>query len=1083
MARRRREREERRRQREEEAKREEEEMERRREERRREREERRRQMDLELGGTTTTTSSETSSSSSSSNTAKQEEEERKAREEKQRKEQEEKEREEREARRQREREEREKEEKEAEARKAKEEKEREDRRRQEREEREREREQKEREEKDREERRQREKEDREREEKRQREKEDREREEKRQRDREDREREEKRQREKEEQEREERRQRERDEKEREEKKQKEREAQDDDWRRQKKDDGKMAEVRAENERLESANRSLEKQVASLKRELEDVSSLKDKVSSLEKENASLKAEIERLRSAAASSSASSAKTVIEEETSSAPRLTSATKNRPTRTKPGRGLVSKDSEKSEPAAVADEPEEEVKIAPEKVLGKSASTAMDMLAATLRGNAGKKPASSGNVFVSAGTKGGEISRSLFMLKGKTRIRAVRVEDSPKSITQNDVFILETKTHIWTYIGNSANRLKIARAVDVVGKMQRQRGQARAATLETVEKKNEHDPSSDRKRNQFWGEFEAGEPANIPEGEDDTEWELNYEAKTNLFLINPGFELVPMAQGKLKQEDLEGDKVYLLDSPYEMYVWCGKSSDMNHRKESVEKAQEMLATAKADGLKAAWVEVERVAEKGESALFEDKFFKWSDSMRHVIGKVQHKALSNVAVSDKKQELPRILLMHEGELEPPQEYTDDLDGTPEIILVKDFRRSPLPASEHGTFYSKHCYIILYRYSDTGIFYYWLGRDAGVTEMGTAASLAKEWAGECGLNRPNLVRVDQGKENRHFLQLFKGRMLVYMGERGSETQRTKSMFHLRGTEAANTRSFECPDVSGVYLNSDDVFILNTKENQYMWVGEYANSSLRTIASDVAEKVRGNRSSCKKVEEGSEPETFKESIGWKSEYAKHEKRVNDLPVKLFICTNANKQYRADRCAEFVQTDLCHENQAILDRYTEVIVWIGRTTKPEDRQIVMEVAVDYVDKARDGRTNCNVWVMEEGEENVDFTRYFQAWDPYRQKSTKKHIVQGPPLLRRDSSLAKAQELLKGSQAGTKYPLKVLLDRDYLPAGVDKKCLENFLRDEDFPEVFGMTSKEFFALPAWKRLEKKKTSPLF
>jgi hypothetical protein len=48
----------------------------------------------------------------------------------------------------------------------------------------------------------------------------------------------------------------------------------------------------------------------------------------------------------------------------------------------------------------------------------------------------------------------------------------------------------------------------------------------------------------------------------------------------------------------------------------------------------------------LKPSWVEVERVAEKGEGALFEDKFFKWSDSMRAVIGKVSHKTLSNVAI-----------------------------------------------------------------------------------------------------------------------------------------------------------------------------------------------------------------------------------------------------------------------------------------------------------------------------------------------------------------------------------------------------------------------------------------------------
>jgi hypothetical protein len=63
------------------------------------------------------------------------------------------------------------------------------------------------------------------------------------------------------------------------------------------------------------------------------------------------------------------------------------------------------------------------------------------------------------------------------------------------------------------------------------------------------------------------------------------------------------------------------------------------------------------------------------------------------------------------------------------------------------------------------------------------------------------------------------------------------------------------------------------------------------------------------------------------------------------------------------------------------------------------------------------------------------------------------------------------------------SGAKHALKVLMDRDYLPPGVDKRSLENYLRDEDFPEAFSMTAKEFWALPSWKRLEKKKTSPLF
>jgi hypothetical protein len=45
---------------------------------------------------------------------------------------------------------------------------------------------------------------------------------------------------------------------------------------------------------------------------------------------------------------------------------------------------------------------------------------------------------------------------------------------------------------------------------------------------------------------------------QGDDDTQWELDYEAKTSLFRVDGGFQLTLLGQGKLKQEDLETDKV---------------------------------------------------------------------------------------------------------------------------------------------------------------------------------------------------------------------------------------------------------------------------------------------------------------------------------------------------------------------------------------------------------------------------------------------------------------------------------------------------------------------------------------------
>ncbi len=137
------------------------------------------------------------------------------------------------------------------------------------------------------------------------------------------------------------------------------------------------------------------------------------------------------------------------------------------------------------------------------------------------------------------------------------------------------------------------------------------------------------------------------------------------------------------------------------------------------------------------------------------------------------------------------------------------------------------------------------------------------------------------------------------------------------------------------------------------------------------------MAKSVCELVKGDRSDYKSEVEGSESSKFKEAIGGDLEgHAKHETRPNDLPIKFFLCSNANKQYRADRTAFFVQSDLSHSHQAILDRYSEVLVWLGRDTKPEDKKIALEVAIDYVGKANDGRKQCPVLVVEEGEKEKE-----------------------------------------------------------------------------------------------------------
>lgn len=76
-------------------------------------------------------------------------------------------------------------------------------------------------------------------------------------------------------------------------------------------------------------------------------------------------------------------------------------------------------------------------------------------------------------------------------------------------------------------------------------------------------------------------------------------------------------------------------------------------------------------------------------------------------------------------------------------------------------------------------------------------------------------------------VRVVQGFEPRHFLKIFKGKMITYASDDGVDKTH---LFRIRGTCAEDVRADE-RDAISASLASDDVFILRTPTNAFIWNG------------------------------------------------------------------------------------------------------------------------------------------------------------------------------------------------------------------------------------------------------------
>lgn len=82
-----------------------------------------------------------------------------------------------------------------------------------------------------------------------------------------------------------------------------------------------------------------------------------------------------------------------------------------------------------------------------------------------------------------------------------------------------------------------------------------------------------------------------------------------------------------------------------------------------------------------------------------------------------------------------------------------------------------------HGFFYGGDCYLVLYTYDVNGkpcyILYIWQGRHASQDELAASAYQAVEVDQQFG-GAPVQVRVSMGKEPRHFMAIFKGKLVIY---------------------------------------------------------------------------------------------------------------------------------------------------------------------------------------------------------------------------------------------------------------------------------------------------------------------
>ncbi|KAK2862272.1 hypothetical protein Q5P01_001805 [Channa striata] len=686
-----------------------------------------------------------------------------------------------------------------------------------------------------------------------------------------------------------------------------------------------------------------------------------------------------------------------------------------------------------------------------------------------------------------------KRLLHVKGKKRVVAKEVEMNWKSFNLGDVFLLDTGKTIIQWNGPKSNRQERLKGM-MLAKDIRDRERGGRAEIRVIEG-DEEDKSLQNMEilNDVLGERTAA----LTDGPPDETMDQEQKANLTLYHVSDAdgqMKVTEVATRPLVQDLLNHDDCYILDQGgAKIFVWKGKKANKAERQAAMSRALDFI---KANNYPIT-TNVETVNDGAESALFKQLFQRWTvKDQTQGLGK----AHSRGKVAHITQEKFDASLMHVmPEIAAQERMVDNGTGQVEVWRIENLELVPVDPQTYGYFYGGDCYLILYTYLVNNkkcyLLYIWQGRHATQDELAASAFQAVDLDQKYG-GEPVQVRVTMGKEPRHFMAIFKGKMVIFEGgtsrKGSSNPEPPLRLFQVHGSDPFNTKAIEVPAMAAS-LNSNDVFLLKSQSAVYLWCGKGSSGDERAMAKEVNSVIcqNSNDISEEMVAEGQEPIAFWELLGGKAPYAS-EKRLQqtvfDHQPRLFECSNKTGRFIVTEVSQFTQDDLSEDDVMLLDTWDQVFLWIGKEANEVERTEAVVTSEEYLRThpgARDPHTP--IVLVKQGFEPPTFTGWFTAWDPSKwsgglsYEELKKELgdFTSPVILTTEN---KSVENEKTFQC---FPPEALVGKlvSDLPEGVDPTKKEKHLSDSDFTSVFGMDRDNFASLPQWKQLKLKKEKGMF
>lgn len=462
-------------------------------------------------------------------------------------------------------------------------------------------------------------------------------------------------------------------------------------------------------------------------------------------------------------------------------------------------------------------------------------------------------------------------------------------------------------------------------------------------------------------------SGSASRVPDestSEDDEAFEKAEERLTTLYTVSDAsgaLKVDPIATKPLKQEMLNTNDCFILDTGSGIYVWIGKKATEQEKKQGMSRAQGFLTSKKYP----AWTKISRTVEGAESAPFKQYFATWKDhgASHHRLVRAAYDMDSDSIASD-DLDVSNFHKLKKAGGRALGFMPDNGEGDAEVFRVENFALVPVDVGNYGFFFSGDSYVIKYEYRNKRgghgfVIYYWQGLHSSIDEKASSAMLTTKMVNELQ-GKAMSVRVVEGFEPRHLLKIFKGKFVVFSGGKAAGFKNVHDhdtydvdgtrLFRVRGTGEDDVRATQMPEVAAS-LASDDAFILETPATTFVWLGEGASVFEHSMAENVAKILSPDRAATL-INEKSEPEEFWSALGGQGEYD-HEIDPPGAPYlepRLFHCRIlTNGRFRVDEIANFEQDDLDPDDVMVLDGGDEVYVWVGSGSTDEEKEKSLDMA--------------------------------------------------------------------------------------------------------------------------------------